>query len=61
MRGDNLGSDAEVLDPVSRVIYGKAYAVEHNAKVLDIGMVTENQRYLPARQLLRRCDAWEQE
>lgn len=36
----------EILHPASRVNYGKAYAVEHNVKVLDIGMVTQNHRYL---------------
>lgn len=36
----------EVLHPASRVNYGKAYAVEHNVKVLDIGMVVQNHRYL---------------
>ncbi|KAH7091466.1 hypothetical protein FB567DRAFT_518747 [Paraphoma chrysanthemicola] len=38
----------ESLEPTSRVNYGKAYAVEHNVKVLDIGMVLENHRYLIA-------------
>ncbi|KAF1848721.1 uncharacterized protein K460DRAFT_276589 [Cucurbitaria berberidis CBS 394.84] len=36
----------ETLDVESRVNYGKAYAVEHNVKVLDIGMVMEGHRYL---------------
>ncbi|KAH7081325.1 hypothetical protein BKA63DRAFT_503599 [Paraphoma chrysanthemicola] len=36
----------ESLDPASRVNYAKAYAVEHNVKVLDIGMVVEGHRYL---------------
>lgn len=36
----------EKLEPESRVNYGKAYAVEHNVKVLDIGMVVHNHRYL---------------
>lgn len=36
----------ETLDPRSRVNYGKAYAVEHNVKVLDVGMVQETHRYL---------------
>jgi hypothetical protein len=36
----------EVLEPASRVNYGKAYAVEHNVKVLDIGLVVPNHRYL---------------
>lgn len=36
----------ETLEPQSRVNYGKAYAVEHNVKVLDIGMVLEGHRYL---------------
>lgn len=38
----------EKLLAASRVNYGKAYAVEHNVKLLDIGMVTENHRYLLA-------------
>ncbi|KAF2823149.1 hypothetical protein CC86DRAFT_300134 [Ophiobolus disseminans] len=38
--------EAETLEPSSRVNYGKAYAVEHNVKVLNIGMVVENHRYL---------------
>lgn len=36
----------EVLEPASRVNYGKPYAVEHNVKVLDVGMVFEDHRYL---------------
>jgi hypothetical protein len=36
----------EILEPQSRVNYGKAYAVEHNVKVLDVGMVIDNHRYL---------------
>jgi len=36
----------EILEPASRVNYGKAYAVEHNVKVHDIGMVVEAHRYL---------------
>jgi hypothetical protein len=36
----------EFLEAASRVNYGKAYAVEHNVKVLDIGMVVEGHRYL---------------
>ncbi|KAF1832445.1 hypothetical protein BDW02DRAFT_649110 [Decorospora gaudefroyi] len=36
----------ETLHPASRINYGKPYAVEHNVKVLDIGMVTEGHRYL---------------
>jgi hypothetical protein len=36
----------EVLEPASRVNYGKAYAVEHNVKVMDIGMIVEGHRYL---------------
>lgn len=39
---------SEVLEPQSRVNYGKAYAVEHNVKVLDVGMVVEGHRYLIA-------------
>ncbi|KAF2106876.1 hypothetical protein BDV96DRAFT_606914 [Lophiotrema nucula] len=34
------------LDPASRVNYGKSYAVEHNVKVRDIGMVVERQLHL---------------
>ena len=36
----------EELESSNRVNYGKAYAVEHNVKVLDIGMVVEGHRYL---------------
>jgi hypothetical protein len=36
----------EVLDSASRVNYGKAYAVEHRVKVLDIGLVVKEHRYL---------------
>jgi len=36
----------EVLEPESRVNYGKAYAVEHNVKLLEIGMVTTNHQYM---------------
>jgi hypothetical protein len=36
----------EVLNPESRVNYGKAYAVEHNVKFLKIGMVTANHQYM---------------
>jgi len=39
-------TEGEFLEPESRVNYGKAYAVEHTVKVLDIGMVLENHRYL---------------
>ncbi|KAH8634480.1 hypothetical protein IG631_09880 [Alternaria alternata] len=39
-------TEGELLEPESRVNYGKAYAVEHNVKVLDIGMVLEGHRYL---------------
>jgi hypothetical protein len=39
-------SGAEELSPASRVNYGKAYAVEHNVKVLDIGIVFPDHRYL---------------
>ena len=54
MPGENLTkysirvepSGSEALEPQSRVNYGKAYAVEHNVKVLDIGMVVEGHRYL---------------
>jgi hypothetical protein len=34
------------LDAASRVNYGKPYAVEHNVKVRDIGMVVEEHRGL---------------
>jgi hypothetical protein len=36
----------EILEPASRVNYGKPYVVEHNVKVLDIGVVVEGHRYL---------------
>ncbi|KAH7409824.1 hypothetical protein DE146DRAFT_643101 [Phaeosphaeria sp. MPI-PUGE-AT-0046c] len=36
----------ENLHPASRVNYGRPYAVEHNVKVLDVGMVVEQHRYL---------------
>ena len=36
----------ERLEPESRVNYGKAYAVEHNVKLLEVGMVLEGHRYL---------------
>jgi hypothetical protein len=39
-------TEGEYLEPESRVNYGKAYAVEHNVKVLDVGMVIEGHRYL---------------
>jgi hypothetical protein len=39
-------TEGELLEPESRVNYGKAYAVEHTVKVLDIGMVLEGHRYL---------------
>jgi hypothetical protein len=39
-------ANGEYLEPASRVNYGKAYAVEHNVKVLDVGMVLEDHRYL---------------
>ena len=29
------------LDPISRINFGKTYTVEHNVKVLSIGIVTE--------------------
>jgi hypothetical protein len=41
-----LPTGAESLEPSSRVNYGKAYAVEHNVKVLDIGMVVQQHRHL---------------
>jgi len=41
-------TEGEELNAASRVNYGKAYAVEHNVKVLNIGMVTEKHRYLLA-------------
>ena len=54
MPGENLTkysirvepTGSETLESESRVNYGKAYAVEHNVKVLDIGMVVEGHRYL---------------
>ena len=39
-------TEGEYLEPESRVNYGKAYAVEHNVKVLDVGMVIQDHRYL---------------
>ena len=39
-------TNGEYLEPTSRVNYGKAYAVENNVKVLDVGMVFEAHRYL---------------
>jgi hypothetical protein len=39
-------TSTEVLQSASRVNYGKAYAVEHNVKVLDIGMVQREQIHL---------------
>jgi len=36
----------ERLEAASRVNYGKAYAVEHNVKVLEVGMILEGHRYL---------------
>lgn len=44
VRVDPTGTEA--LEPTSRINYGKAYAVEHNVKVLDIGMVVQGHRYL---------------
>ncbi|CAO2654008.1 Nn.00g107410.m01.CDS01 [Neocucurbitaria sp. VM-36] len=41
-----IPTENEILEPQSRVNYGKAYAVEHNVKVLDIGMVMEGHKYL---------------
>lgn len=39
-------TEGEYLELESRVNYGKAYAVEHNVKVLDVGMVIQDHRYL---------------
>ncbi|CAN9198667.1 unnamed protein product [Alternaria alternata] len=39
-------TEGEYLEVESRVNYGKAYVVEHNVKVLDVGMVVEGHRYL---------------
>ncbi|KAH6865203.1 hypothetical protein BKA58DRAFT_240862 [Alternaria rosae] len=39
-------TEGEKLESASRVNYGKAYAVEHNVKVLDVGLVIEPHRYL---------------
>ena len=36
----------ETLEAASRVNYGKPYAVEHNVKVLDVGIVAESHQYL---------------
>jgi hypothetical protein len=41
-----LFSGDELLEPESRVNYARPYAVEHNVKVLDVGMVLESHRYL---------------
>jgi hypothetical protein len=37
---------SESLAPTSRVNYGKPYAIEHNVKVLDVGLVVESHRYM---------------
>jgi hypothetical protein len=39
-------SGTEVLEPASRVNFGKVYTVEHNVKVLDIGVVDRNHHFL---------------
>jgi hypothetical protein len=39
-------ANGEHLELTSRVNYGKAYAVEHNVKVFEVGMVLEDHRYL---------------
>jgi hypothetical protein len=39
-------TELEYLEPASRVNYGKAYAVEHNVKVMDIGLVVAHHRHL---------------
>jgi hypothetical protein len=41
-------TEGEQLEPASRVNYGKAYVVEHNVKVLDVGMVIPSHQYLIA-------------
>jgi hypothetical protein len=41
-----VAAGEETLHHASRVNYGKPYAVEHNVKVLEVGMVTEQHRYL---------------
>lgn len=54
LQGENLTkysiqvrrTGVEDLNAASRVNYGKAYAVEHNVKVLDIGMVVDGHQYL---------------
>jgi len=37
---------AETLESASRVNFGKVYTVEHNVKVLDIGVVAQEHVYL---------------
>lgn len=36
----------ETLKPDARVNYGKQYAVEHNVKIVEMGMVAEEHRHL---------------
>ena len=40
LRVEPDGSE-EKLDPISRINFGKTYTVEHNVKVLSIGLVAE--------------------
>lgn len=35
----NKGSNAQPLDPLSRVNFARTYLVEHNVKVLEIGRI----------------------
>ncbi|KAF2267709.1 hypothetical protein CC78DRAFT_46169 [Lojkania enalia] len=39
-------TDGEQLEPESRINFGKPYAVEHNCKVMDIGVVADEHMYL---------------
>jgi hypothetical protein len=41
-----MPTGSEKLEDASQINYGKAYAVEHNVKVLDVGMVVDDHRYL---------------
>lgn len=38
--------NGETLDPESRINFGKPYAVEHNVKIMEIGMVGEEHMHL---------------
>jgi hypothetical protein len=41
-----LLTGTEELEAASRANYGKPYAMEHNVKVLGIGMIVPDYRYL---------------